>query len=322
MILSEINRKVEELHFDGALCQRVISIEMEPVGENTLITTWQCNMASMKTTDLKLPTVLRIVLNAAGVAIEAELMENFKGSQGIPCSQTYLNRILKSRLIGLCFLNDDTVLRNELMFHCRHIFELSAAAITFYRFCSTHLNERNKLYECTKAFPEPKGILVKDDYHINGHHITVDEHLSFSASDISMQTDGKIGRIEHFGLEAQVFYDDGPQAPLSDEIIQISGSDNTIMSMMKLFVEPWKSIGRKLGVRRNYYFSNLVPSSLYGVMIQAIALTLFPNNYNYFQHSLAGLQRNEERPLCVGMVLDHNELHKFYPEFKKEDLLG
>ena len=92
------------------------------------------------------------------------------------------------------------------------------------------------------------------------------------------------------------------------------------MNMMKLFALPWKTVGREIGVRRNFFFSNLVPSSLYGVMIQAIALMVFPNNYNYFQHSLAGLQRNKDRPLCVGMALNIGELKKFFPEFREEDL--
>ena len=322
MNIFEINQKIEKLCFDDALCQRAISIEIEPLGENTLIIAWQCNMASMKNADLKLPTVLRVVLDSMGTVIEAELMENFKGSQGIPCSHSYLNRILKKKLIDFSYKDEDKVIHDELMFHCRHIFELVAASITFYRYCFSRLKEKNSLFEFTKAFIVSDGLLVKDDYFINNEHFSIEENLIFSVDDIAMQADGKISSIKRIALKMNALHNGESIITHSDEISDISGSDNTIMSMMKLFAAPWRNLGRKIGVRRNYYFTNLVPSSLYGVLIQAIALIIFPNNYNYFQHSLAGLQRSKNKPLCVGIVLNRNELRDFYPEFRDEDLFN
>ncbi len=322
MNLAEVNKKIENLHFNGTLCQRAISIEMEPIEKNIQIIAWQCNMASMKTADLKLPTVLRIIVNEEAIVTEAELMENFRGSQGLPCSYVYLNRILKERIIGKSFAEENIVLRDKQIFHCRHIFEMVAASITFYNYCSSCLDRKNTLFEITKAFKAPYGIQAKDECYINDKSIMMEEQLLFSASDISMRTDGKIESINHFGLEFNANCNGEIIASLTDEIFQVSGSGNVIMSMMKMFAAPWKSIGRSLGIRKNYYFSNLMPSSFYGVLIQAIALIIFPNNYNYFQHTLAGLQRNEEGPLCVGMALNMEELHKNYPEFREEDLFG
>ncbi len=307
---------------DGALCQRAISIEMEPLEDRLEIIAWQCNMASLKTTDLKLPTVIRFLLDGQGVVLDAELMENFKGSQGIPCSQTYLNRILKSRLVGMSFAKDDTVLHHETILHCRHLFELTAAAITFYRYCRSNLDQKNTLSDLTRAYPTDDGIWIKDDYHINGTALTMEEQLLFSPTELSLQATGEISYVKHMALNTTLWAQGEEVASTSNEISEVSGTTNIVMSMMKLFSYPWQSLGRRLGVRRNYYFTNLVPSSLYGVLVQAIALMIFPDNYNYFQHTLAGLQRSQGRPLCVGMALNQAELREFYPEFREEDLFG
>lgn len=321
MILPDVNKKIDELYFDGALAQRAISVEIEPIDNKTVITAWQCNMASMKTTDLKLPTVLRMVLED-GTVTEADLMENFKGSQGIPCSPKYLDRILKKQLIDIDFGEDDTVLHNELMFHCRHIFELVAASITFYRFCGSDIKKKNTLFDFTKAFQAENGLIVTDEYEINGEKTVTRESFIFAPGDISMQKNGKIAAVKKMAVKAETVFSNGEKLDFSDEIHDIEGSNNVIMSVMKLFSGLWKGIGRKIGIRRNFYFTNLLPSSLYGVFIQAVALMVFKHNYNYFQHSLAGLQRSDERPLCVGMVLNMDELKKFYPEFREDDLLG
>ncbi len=322
MILPAVNKKIEKLYLDGALCQRAISIEMAPLGDRLEIVAWQCNMAGMKTTDLKLPTVLRFLLDGQGVVLEAELMENFKGSQGLPCSQPYLNRILKSRLVGMSFAADDTVLRHETILHCRHLFELTAAAITFYRYCRSNLDQKNTLSDLTRAYPTDAGIQIKDDYHINDTSLTLEQQLLFSPSELSLQATGEICYVKHMTLNTTIHSQSEAPVSICNEISDVSGNTNIVMSMMKLFSYPWQALGRKLGVRRNYYFTNLVPSSVYGVLVQAIALMIFPDNYNYFQHALAGLQRSQDRPLCVGMALNQAELREFYPEFREEDLFG
>lgn len=320
MHLPEVNKAIEQLYFDGALAQRAISIEVHSSDRETVITTWQCNMASMKVTDLKLPTVIRLQVTETGVVTGAELMDNFKGSQGIPCSQVYLNRILKSKIIGYSLADDDSLLHQELMFHCRHIYELMAAVTTFYRYCKTQPGTTHRLFNLTKAFVENDGMRITDHYQLDGSLLETEARLRFRPSDISLQTNGKIGYIRRIAFEAVSQKNGVVFSEKAAEITDSQGSEECVMNMMKLFALPWKALGREIGVRRNFFFSNLVPSSLYGVMIQAIALMVFPNNYNYFQHSLAGLQRNKDRPLCVGMALNIGELKKFFPEFREEDL--
>lgn len=322
MILTQASSAIEKLYFDDALAQRTISLELYQENGSTVITAWQCNMARLKTTDLKLPTVLRFILDETGCVTDAELMDDFKGSQGIPCSQRYLNRVLKNVTLGMDFHSDDTILHNETMLHCRHIFELTTAAMTFYRYCPPKPGEHSRVYESTKAYPWEQGLRVRDEYTINGTTIVTEETLAFSGSDLTMLSNGKLGSIGRLSFKADSVCGGEPLPAWEETLSGITGSSSAVMHMMKLFSKPWKNIGKYLGIRRNFYFTNLVPSSLYGVLVQAIALTIFPNNYNYFQHSLAGLQRNQDIPLCIGMVLDPAEIKKFFPDFEEKDMFG
>ncbi len=322
MILEEASLAIDKLHFDDTLAQRTISIDMYQKDGNTVIDAWQCNMARLKTADLKLPTVLRFIVDATGCVLNAELMEDFKGSQGMPCSQRYLNRILKREVLGLNFDSNDTILHNENMLHCRHIFELTAASMTFFRYCRSGPEKHNRIYESTKAYSCDNGLFVRDEYTVNGKTTVIEEILDFSSGDLTMLSNGKLGSIKKLCFKAKAVRDDETVFTASENLVDITGSSNAIMSMMKMFAKPWKSLGKSMGIRRNFYFTNLVPSSLYGVLVQAIALTIFPNNYNYFQHSLAGLQRNDNVPLCIGMVLEPAEIKRFFPDFENEDMFG
>ena len=118
-----------------------------------------------------------------------------------------------------------------------------------------------------------------------------------------MQKNGKIAAVKKMAVKAETVFSNGEKLDFSDEIHDIEGSNNVIMSVMKLFSGLWKGIGRKIGIRRNFYFTNLLPSSLYDLFIQAVSLLVFKNNYNYLQPSLAGLQRCVERPMSVGLFL-------------------
>ena len=180
--------------------------------------------------------------------------------------------LVRNQLIDIDFGEDDTVLHNELMFHCRHIFELVAASITFYRFCGSDIKKKNTLFDFTKAFQAENGLIVTDEYEINGEKTVTRESFIFAPGDISMQKNGKIAAVKKMAVKAETVFSNGEKLDFSDEIHDIEGSNNVIMSVMKLFSGLWKGIGRKIGIRRNFYFTNLLPSSLYGVFIQAVAL--------------------------------------------------
>lgn len=316
MQLPEINKIIEELYLHQALAMRTLSCSVDKEEDKMIITAFQCNMAYMKTTDIKLPTVIRYTLDENYVVVDVELMENFKGSQGIPCSQGYLNQVLKERVIGVNFKEEKNLIREDLCLKCRHTYEVTAASMTFLRYLLSHDLSQGSFYEETRAMQTENGLFIRDVMDFNGTTLVTEENVLFSASDLSMSNDGKVEAVQCLKVEGQIIREGDVLEDFADSIEDKMSAEIVIMSIMKLFNYPWKRIGQYLGIKRDFYCSNLVPSSLYGVFVQAIALIRFPNNYNYFQHAMAGLQRNQNVPLCAGMVVDFTEVDKYFPGLK------
>lgn len=321
MLLKDVEREIESLYLDGALAQRIMSIDIRENNNGTDIITWQCNMASMKITDLKLPTVLLIRLDTNDCVYDVELMENFKGSQGIPCSQKYLNRIVKKCLIGRSFLDDDEIYRNKLMFHCRHIYELVAGCMSFYRYCLQKNQKKSSLFEYTKAFVTDEGILIEDVYKINDLEYRINENIFILMSDIELQKDGNIRNLKEIKLTGEIYLNNEKLLNYDHYTHSLEGHKNTMLGLLRLFAVPYNNLKNILGLKRNFYFTNLEPTAKYGLFIQAVSLLLFKDNYNYFQFVLSGLQKNGDTPLCVGIASNVEELQHFYPEFELDDFI-
>ncbi|MBQ9886955.1 MAG: hypothetical protein IJM37_08890 [Lachnospiraceae bacterium] len=317
MQIKQVNKIIDNLFLGDTLAMRTLSCNVDKNGDDTVITSFQCNMAQMKTTDIKLPTVIQYVLDDNGIVKSVELMDNFKGSQGISCAHGYLNKRLKEIVSGISFKEDKNILRDDVAFFCRHTFEVTAASVSFYRYLQANGLSEGAFYEETRADETEAGLLVVDKLACNDIHLNTEEKILFSPSNIKMTNDGKIGSLMDFKVIGTILKDAKTIDCFEETIKHENTPELVIMSMMRLFNYPWKRVGRELGIKRNFMCTNLVPSSVYGVMVQAIALTLFPNNYNYFQHAMAGLQRNNDVPLCAGMVVNFEEIKKYFPGLEK-----
>lgn len=318
MIINEIEEKIKALYLEDSIAQRVVSLSIENTGYNYIITVWQCNMARMKLTDLKLPTVLKITLDMDAIVLDAELMETFKGSQGIPCSYKYLNKHLKKVLTGVSFIDDKKIIKDPSLFQCRHIFELVSGSAAFFRYSNKELPV-NTLYNITKAFEIDGGLILKDSLVINGREYNASDVFKFSLSDITIESDGKVSCIKH--LYSLFKFENGySYAEPVEQSIDAVGSSNVI-GLLKIFTNNWKKMAKNLNIKHNFVFTNFLPSSIYGLFIQSLALLLFKDNYNNFQLLLSGLQRKDSVPLCIGIVNDINELQKYFPECSINDLM-
>lgn len=78
--------------------------------------------------------------------------------------------------------------------------------------------------------------------------------------------------------------------------------------------------GINLGVKKRFYFSQLWPTSFYGVLCQSFALAMFNKNFAYFQHCIYGIQRDKERCYCIGVINDINEGIAMFEDYSIEDL--
>jgi len=320
MAVSELLSKIENLCLDNVLSQRVNSFEIIPMEKGTDIYACQCNMAEMRNIDIKLPTALHLVLDENACVIKAELLENFKGSQGMPCSLRYLNRILKEKIIGVSFLCGNEIIKDEFIFHCRHIYELVSGAMMLFQHSKANQVESVYAYDTTKAIVVQDGIMATDVFQCYGKQLKTEVHFIFEKSDIGMQENGKVARVKHLRIDADIYEENEKILTMKEEIKNAYNYDVVVLHFMKIFSKLWKGVGKYFNIRSGFYYTNLFPPTFYGIFVQLLALVLFPNNYNYFQHSISGLQRMDGKPLCIGIINNMEEGKRFFNTFCEEDL--
>ena len=297
-----IYNDIEKLRLDNAYCQRVLEINITPVANGTKICAYQCNMAKLNETVLKLPTCIEISLTSEGIVKDVHLLDNFKGSQGASCSFPHLNTVLQSNLINRSFLNDEEILKQKKVCQCTHIYEITAAVVTFYRHCKDNLDESNVIHEETKAFSRDFGFDCSEKYRINDYIFEAEQKFSYDTAQLTVNESGKTFDIKQAEFEVVINNKMNEKKHYIDRIASINGSQESSLGLLRLFVKQWKIISKMLGVTQPFYFSNLVPTSFYGIFTQALILRIFPNNHDYFQYAIKQLQHSQGVPLCIGMT--------------------
>lgn len=314
-IIEDINR----LDMRDSICQRVTSYVIKENEQGLLCMAWQCNMAEFTSMTVKLPTALQVQIDHLGIVKEIELLKNFKGSQGIPCSSVYLNRRLKEVVLNTSMYDTGFFLHSKLNCDCRHVNELLCGLSALLE----HKEIKNKkecyVYNVSCAKEISTGIMITDEIMVDDQHSISDLDFAFNKSKIEFGKDGGLKKMPKMTLHTELIH--GESCQKFDSILEDAGTRQAlILSFIKMMHTTWKNTGKSLGVWRDFCFSNLNPTSFYGLFIQCLALILYPDNFNYFQHSVKGLQRAQGQPLCIGMVETINEAEQCFPSFRVEDL--
>ena len=111
--------QIQNAYLEGSACRRLGGIRYKKNDDNTTeILAWQCNLADVQNYEVKLPTIVRISLDENNIVTNVNLNNYFKGSQGIPCSQKYLNKRLKKLVIGQDYDIKNSALRSQTALHC------------------------------------------------------------------------------------------------------------------------------------------------------------------------------------------------------------
>ena len=92
------------------------------------------------------------------------------------------------------------------------------------------------------------------------------------------------------------------------------------MTFMKKVSPYWQHSGSTFNLKKKFYFSQIWPTTLFGILTQAFGLTTFNKNYAYFQHCIAGIQRIDQVPYCIGVIKTLDEGEKYFDNFSVEDL--
>lgn len=285
----------------------------------TKMMAWQCNMADVQSYDIKLPTIIHIYINSKNVIEQISLSNCFKGSQGIPCSWKYLNRRLQL-FIGRNFVIDEELIKDSLSTGCSHTFELLYGACAFGEWCEQRGIKSSYLSEVTSAYESQNGIVAIDRITIGGKESVTKIEISDFKENIHYNRQGSIDKCSNMTIQGWDL-NGNSNIQISDvKEISANSKDEFRIKIMKVLSKYWMNSGKYIGIEKKFYFSQLCPTSLYGILSQMFAKTVFGNSYSYFQHCIRGLQKNDKSCACIGVCTDVDECLKYFPDFEINDL--
>jgi hypothetical protein len=315
-VLSGIN----QASLDGSCYARFGGIRYRRELSSIIIIAWQCNMADIQNFVTKLPTVVRIHIDDGNIVRKVKLHESFKGSQGIPCAQKYLHRRLEQVMLGTEFYVQNSLIKDPLVFYCRHVYELVYGACAFVAYCQRTGVEDGFVSESTRAFYNGNSLECYDMISINGRERLTKIWIENFKGNIHYNAQGAIERSE--GIEIHAAIQTGRiWVPLgATRVISAESNDDFVMKIMKIITGYWMQSGRNVGIKRHFYFSQIWAPTFYGIIAQAIALCIFNKNYAYFQHCISGIQRIDGRPCCIGVIRNIDEGQTFFAGFSPSDL--
>lgn len=314
----DILKIISETNIKDVACKRIIGFKINEDDYFTKIFCWQCNLADIKGYDIKLPTVIIIKISKIDKKIiEIELEENFKGSQGLPCSRKFLNRNLKNELLNEDFKLNNKKIQDPIILACRHVHELMIGAVSFYE--NYQKTQIDFYCENTYAKIVNEGIVFYSIINYMEKEVILNTKFTFKANDISFNKNGVLEKIN--AMEINSYINEKENVLIyKDNIEKLEGQSELSIYLMKIFSKIWKKLGHRFDLNRNFYFSNIWAPSMYGIFVQAISLFIYSGNYAYFQHAIFGLQNGCTGPKCIGIVKDFDEALKFFPDFKIEDI--
>lgn len=309
-----VNKMIEEYDVSFVdVCARFGGINFKSGPESCRMIMWQVNVARMKNTILKLPTIISLVLDRSGIIRHIHLHDTFRGSQGITCSWKYLNRNLEKELTGERFELTNPKIKDELFLHCRHIFELVNGGCSFYEMNMQLGRNRGLVAEATVAGEADGGLLVDDILELNGKRYESCFQIGNFRNKVRYGAGGTITKCDGISITDR-------REEINIQRIEADNYPNFVRNVLKAVFPYWKKSLRELGAGHRFSCSHLFPPTFYGVLVQAISLVLFNGNYSYFQHTINGLQRVNESPCCIGVINSIGEGIKYFEGFRKDDL--
>lgn len=285
------------------------------------IIAWQCNMANISNADVKLPTIITIHLDAAGVIRQIELNDFFKGSQGIPCSQKYLNRKLKELFLNSKLSSEEPLLYNQFATCCRHTYELMIASCTFREWCIQNGKRVAFVSEVTAAYQMNEKIIAIDRISLNGKESMGKIEVNNYKGNIHYEQNGAIGGCKNIIIKTYLKKKQHFVCNEDEDVKKINANSKNefCTKLMKRISKCWLRMGRILDVDSKFYFSQIWPPTFLGIITQMLGLVMFGNSYSYFQHVISGLQTNEGKYLCIGVVEDIQKAIEFFNDIRPED---
>ena len=317
-----VNDQIQKANLEGSISGRVGGVRYRKTDSGKEVLAWQCNLANVQSFDVKLPTIIHIAIDEDNNIKAITLNERFKGSQGIPCSWKYLNRHMRSTLLATGFSPHNPLITNPLILSCRHTYELVLGSCTFLAYCESQGIKNAFLSESTIAYANKCDDMIDlvDRICINDNDVVTKMSVCNYRNTIKHNRSGTISACDDLRISVYSYCNNEYICLGSKKNIHADNCNDFKMKVMKTISKIWLESGKRLGVTKDFYFSQIWPPTSYGLLTQAFALTMFKDNYLYFQHCVSGIQRIEGKPLCIGVIHNVEEGATFFDGFGEDDL--
>ncbi|AIQ58844.1 hypothetical protein [Paenibacillus borealis] len=284
---------------------------------NLHIIGWQRDITRMRKQDVSLSFMVHLTVSPDGFILEAAVDDLFNGGKGVLCSRDYLEQKLKEELEGQMF---DKKLAARLRFDrfkCFHIFEIMSGIYSSYFMHKQQGNtgpgalfyeedivdiyaaEGNLYLTGLQAFSGKEDIQYTVVLYDVFNHITFDQEGYMKL---------KSPILAEFYLNGELVHADEIYQKEKDYIF-IRMQKFLFVCVEKLKAELFPDLADKM------MNTNLAPGAFIGIIMQAIGIRSFSNNFNYIQYIMTAMQRPRRLPGCIGAILNEEEAAQHFEGF-------
>jgi hypothetical protein len=157
--------------------------------------------------------------------------------------------------------------------------------------------------------------------HVFGGRPPVNHTLKFNDifREVRFDRDGRLKGLEKVRIE---FFINGE--PVLDNTGLLGKSGNMYRDFLTFIVQCTHRVKTEVcgDVNVRFLNTNLFPAALVGLIVQAVAMQIFKNNYSYVMHALTALQRPNGVPLCLGAIRNREEAELYFEGYEFGRLLN
>ncbi|EPH06056.1 hypothetical protein HMPREF1531_00704 [Propionibacterium sp. oral taxon 192 str. F0372] len=318
-----IRNSVAACDLDGGLCGRLVGYWIGESDQGIVGTAWMCNMADAERFDVAFPLMLSMRWDEAGVVKSFDIDESFQGSQGITCSRSFIERRTRAHVVGVPLRTREPALVEPTNYGCRHVFELVYGLAGFKAFLQERQEKTGLFQESTISHRTDTGLELFDVIECMDRCTEVTVNAELDPGSIAFDRNGVLQGIGTVRVSAPSFVENGVTTAHPVPVGSFSGTTNSQVTAMavRAFTPIWRWVSGHHGQARGLLCSTLWPPSMYSVLVQGLAQILFHNNFTYFQHCVAGLQRTTGKAKCIGCVRSFDEAASIFPEVRRDDFI-
>ena len=280
---------------------------------------WQRDITRMRKLDVSLSFIVYITVNSEGIIEKASIDDSFNGGKGILCSKSYLESKLKSEFEGVLF---DRKLASKLRldkFKCFHIYEVMSSIYSSYLMFKDQ-NSENIIFEedVIDVYAENGNLYLTGIQRFSGKEDTKYTIVLYDVfNNVTFDKEGYMNLKNQ--ISAQFYIND--ELICEDELYQ-KPNDYIFIRVQKFLVICVDKLKAQLfpDFKEKMMNTNLVPGAFIGVIMQAIGIRTFSNNFNYIQYIMTAMQRPRKVPGCIGAILSEEEAEKYFDGFDLNNL--